>query len=299
MIMKINVIQGGMIAMMAIQIVFSEQDHVPTILGEIENVANSATNLFTNAVEKPRNFIINATRITTGYIDSAASKGMEFPIRRVLEKFRNRMPYGIPELGIPPLDPFELDEVDIVIENPEIGNVSITIQDLQLHNLSTFIINKAKLSLIGPTIAANITVPRIYVEGFYNISGDLSQKFQLHGYGPFKGNIHDFQLYINTILGYSRGVYLKTFDLDFTLKFIDINLKNLMDDQELNDIMNKVVQELTPKVLDIIKPDILPDIENYLSAKINETIHHLTMKDIINVLMGYNEIREFTYLPVS
>lgn len=30
------------------------------------------------------------------------------------------MPYGIPELGIP-LDPFELDEVDIIIENPEIG----------------------------------------------------------------------------------------------------------------------------------------------------------------------------------
>lgn len=42
--MKINVIQGIMIAMIAIQIVFSEQD-VPTILGEIENVANSATNL--------------------------------------------------------------------------------------------------------------------------------------------------------------------------------------------------------------------------------------------------------------
>lgn len=121
-------------------------------------------------------------------------------------------------------------------------SVSITVQDLQLHNLSTFIINKAKLSLIGPTIAANITVPRIYVEGFYNISGDLSEKFQLHGYGPFKGNIHDFQLFINTILGYSRGVYLKTFDLDFTLRFIDINLKNLMDDQELNDIMNKVVE---------------------------------------------------------
>lgn len=121
-------------------------------------------------------------------------------------------------------------------------SVSITIQDLKLHNLSTFIVNKAKLSLIGPTIAANITIPRIYVEGFYNISGDLSQKFQLHGYGPFKGNVHDFQLYVNTILGYSRGVYLKTFDLDFTLRFIDINLKNLMDDQELNDIMNKVVE---------------------------------------------------------
>lgn len=95
--------------------------------------------LVTSAVEKPKNFIINATKITTGYskyinlyviilidtdqktVDSAASKSMEFPIRRFLEKFRNKMPYGMPELGIPPLDPFELDEIDIVIENPEIG----------------------------------------------------------------------------------------------------------------------------------------------------------------------------------
>lgn len=61
------------------------------------------------------------TLIYERIVDSAASKSMEFPIRRVLEKFRNRMPYGIPELGIPPLDPFELDEVDIIIENPEIG----------------------------------------------------------------------------------------------------------------------------------------------------------------------------------
>ena len=54
-------------------------------------------------------------------VDSAASKGLEFKLRRVLEKFRGRMRYGIPELGIPPLEPFQLDEIDIDIDNPEIG----------------------------------------------------------------------------------------------------------------------------------------------------------------------------------
>ncbi|OAD54242.1 hypothetical protein WN48_08164, partial [Eufriesea mexicana] len=318
--MQLHVSQGGiMMAIIVLQIVSSQPDQVPTILSGIENVANTATNFLTgimqrqkelihrvtdsasdfitSAVEKPKNLLINATRATTGIIDSAASKGLEFKIRRILEKFRARMPYGIPELGIPPLEPLHLDEVDIKIDNPDIGNISITVEDLTLHNLSTFFINKAKLSLIGPTITANISVPRIYAEAFYNISGLLGSTLLLDGAGPLKANIYDFQLYVNTILGYSRGVYLRTFDLDFSLKSIDIKLDNFMDDDELNDVMNKVFQELTPKVLDIIKPDVLPGIQSYIGGRINETIHHLTMRDVISVLVG-NEIREFTYLPV-
>lgn len=47
--------------------------------------------------------------------------GLEFKLRRFLEKFRARMRNGIPELGIPPLEPFTLDEIDIDTDNPEIG----------------------------------------------------------------------------------------------------------------------------------------------------------------------------------
>lgn len=54
-------------------------------------------------------------------VDSAASMGLEFKLRRFLEKFRVRMRNGIPELGIPPLEPFTLDEIDIDTDNPEIG----------------------------------------------------------------------------------------------------------------------------------------------------------------------------------
>ncbi|XP_076683719.1 uncharacterized protein LOC143376855 isoform X2 [Andrena cerasifolii] len=284
------------------------EEPLPVILGVtgimqrqkelIHRVTDTASDYITSAVEKPRDLLINATRVTTGYIDSAASKGLEFKLRRVLEKFRGRMRYGIPELGIPPLEPFQLDEIDIDIDNPEIGNVSLVIENLEVHNLSTFVINKAKLSLVGPTITANITIPHVHARGYYNISGMVGDMLDLHGDGPFKADIYDFELYVHTVLGFSRGVYLKTFDLDFSLRTIDLGLENFMGDDELSRIMSKVFQDLTPKVLDIIKPDVLPGIQDYIAGRVNETIHHLTMRDIFNVLIGQNEIRDFADLLV-
>lgn len=109
-----------------------------------------------------------------------------------------------------------------------------------LHNLSTFVINKAKLSLIGPTITANVTIPHILAEGHYNISGILGDMVHLHGNGLFKANLYDFQLYVSTVLGFSRGVYLKTFDLDFSLRAADMWLENFMGDEELSRVMSKV-----------------------------------------------------------
>lgn len=282
---------------LALQVVSSNsEDPASSLFEGIGNVANSATNFLSSAVEKPRKLLINATRVTTSYIDSAASKGLEFKLRRIVEKFRARMPYGIPELDIPPLEPLELDEVQININNPEFGTMSLMIEDLIVHNLSTFVTNKAKLSLLGPTITLNITIPKIYAEGYYNISGILGGMVNLHGAGSFKADIYDFMLYVNTVLGYSRGAYLKTFDLDFWLTSMHVSLENFMGDEELAKVMSKVFQDLTPKVVDIIKPDVLPGIRDDIGGRINETIHHLTIKDVITVLVGHNDIRDLTYL---
>ncbi|XP_017885093.2 uncharacterized protein LOC108627975, partial [Ceratina calcarata] len=180
----------------------------------------------------------------------------------------------------------------------EFFSLSIVIEDLTLYGLSTFVVNNAKLSLIGPTITANVTIPRIHADGLYNISGILGFSIPLMGAGPFRADIYDFQLYVNTMLGYYRGVYLKTFDLDFSLKTMDVNLENFMNDEEVGRVMSKVFQELLPKALDIVKPEILPPIKSYIGGKINETIQHLTMRDIISVLVGPSEIREFAHLLV-
>ncbi|KAG7212627.1 hypothetical protein KM043_012914 [Ampulex compressa] len=269
-----------------------------TLSGGIETVASSATNFLANAVERPRNLLINATRATTGIIDSAASKGLEFKLRRFLEKFRSRMRYGIPELGIPVLEPLHLDEVVITSDNPEIGELNVVLNDLTISKLSTFVIDKAKLSLVGPSITVNLTFPEIFASGYYNISGILGNMFPLHGAGPFEAAIYDFRLYINIVIGFSRGLYVKSLDLDFSLGAADIHMENFMGGDKVGEVMNQVFQELTPEALDIIKPDILPVIQDYVTNMANEAIRHLTMRDLFTLLLGQNEIRDIAHLLI-
>ncbi|XP_029663650.1 uncharacterized protein LOC115235796 isoform X1 [Formica exsecta] len=264
----------------------------------LHRVTDTAAEYITNAVERPRNLLINATRMTTGVIDSAASMGLEFKLRRFLEKFRARMGNGIPELGIPPLEPFTLDEIDIDTDNPEIGKINLVIENLELRKLSTFLIDRAKLSLIGPTIAVNISIPEIFATGYYNISGILGDLYPLRGAGPFETTVRGFRVYVNTVLGYARGMYLKRFDLDFSLRGIKIYLDNFMGGEKIGKIMSKVFEELTPEAMDIIKPDILPPIQDYVASHVNETIHHLTMRDMFRILLGEYEFGDITHLLI-
>ena len=59
----------------------------------------------------------------------------------------------------------------------------------------------------------------------------------------------------------------------------------------------QVVRELAPEALELIKPEILPKIQDYISSKANDTIYHLTMRDLLNVLVGEAEVRDFIILP--
>ncbi|KAK2585370.1 hypothetical protein KPH14_010046 [Odynerus spinipes] len=248
-----------------------QPESVPSaILDSIGNVASSATN----------------------FLDSAASKGLEFKLRRFFEKFRSLMRYGIPGTDIPSLEPFKVDGISVETDNPEIGNVSVIITDLTVYGLSTFMVDGAKLSLNGPTIAVNLSFPVLDTEGYYNISGIFGDIFTLFGSGPFKVKIYGFHVESSVVLGFSRGLYLRDFDLDFGLRSASYDVENFMGGEEVGKVMNKVFEELTPQIVEIIKPDILPGIREYAAYRLNETIQHLTMRDLFNVLLGEHEFRD-------
>lgn len=118
--------------------------------------------------------------------------------------------------------------------------MNLVIENLELRKLSTFLIDRAKLSLIGPTISINISIPEILATGYYNISGILGDMYSLRGAGPFETTVRDFHVYVNTVLGYARGMYMKRFDLDFSLRAIKIYLENFMGGEKIGQIMSKV-----------------------------------------------------------
>lgn len=119
--------------------------------------------------------------------------------------------------------------------------MKLELKDVEIDHLSTFIVDRARLSLSGPTIAVNITVPTIYTHGDYKLSGILGDMFPLKGSGPFQVVIYGFKAYVHTVLGYSRGMYMKSFELDFSLEAVDLALENLMGDEKVSKVMNEVL----------------------------------------------------------
>ncbi|XP_063987512.1 uncharacterized protein LOC135167838 isoform X1 [Diachasmimorpha longicaudata] len=262
----------------------------------LHHVADSATDYVVNAVEKPRNLLMNTALMTTNYIDSAASIGLDFKLRRLLEKFRTRMAHGFPEFGIPILEPVRIDEVYYETHNPEIGELKILLDNMTISGITSFAVDRARLSLIGPSIAMNLTFPKLYMEGDYRLSGVLGDMFTIHGEGPVTATISDLRVYFATVLGYSRGMYLKSFDMDFTIGHIEIYLGNLMGDEKVGRVMNEVIQDVLPHALEIMKPDIVPRIQDFIASRVNDTIYHLTMRDVLSFLIGESEIRKYPHL---
>ncbi|XP_011306404.1 uncharacterized protein [Fopius arisanus] len=262
----------------------------------LHHVADSATDYVANAVERPRSLIMNTALMTSNYIDSAASIGLDFKLRRLLEKFRTRMTHGFAEFGIPILEPLQLDGVYYETHNPEIGELKLLLDNLTISGVSSFVVDRARLSLIGPSIAMNLTFPKLYLEGDYKLGGVLGDMFKIHGAGPVTSAITDLKIYFATVLGYSRGMYLKSFDMDFDIGHIEMYLGNLMGDEKIGKVMNEVIQDVLPQALEIMKPDIVPRIQDFIASRVNNTIYHLTMRDVLSFLIGESEVRKYPHL---
>jgi septum formation topological specificity factor MinE len=59
-----------------------------------------------------------------------------------------------------------------------------------------------------------------------------------------------------------------------------------------------VFEELTPEVMELIKPDVLPVIQDYVSDHVNKTLHQLTMRDLFHVLLGEYELGDIAHLLI-
>merc|ERR1712116_15036 len=95
-------------------------------------------------------------------------------IAAILELLKTQMPTGIPDLGIPPLDPFEVPHFDIDpidIDDPVPVKLNITIDDFVIKNLATFETQLAHLDLEGLGLELNLTIADLRGDATYSLDG--------------------------------------------------------------------------------------------------------------------------------
>lgn len=104
-------------------------------------------------------------------------------IKAILEELRAAMPTGIPELGIPILDPFDVPHFDIPHIEETGVTADITIDGLTIKNLATFETKTVHLDVVGLSLELELDVPLLRGDAIYSLDGSIFSLFPLYGNG--------------------------------------------------------------------------------------------------------------------
>ncbi|KAF8768016.1 hypothetical protein HNY73_020880 [Argiope bruennichi] len=105
-------------------------------------------------------------------------------IKEILENFREQMPEGIKEIGIPPVDPLVIPDVNEDI-NDNIAKMVLRMRNLTVTGISKFHIEELKADLEKGFANFSISLPELTAKGECFMNGKILGIFPINSDGPF------------------------------------------------------------------------------------------------------------------
>ncbi|XP_016962295.1 uncharacterized protein LOC108032799 [Drosophila biarmipes] len=200
-------------------------------------------------------------------------------IKQGLQQITPRMKYGISELNIPPLDPFEMGKSSYSY-NSGLLQGRISMKNVVVHGLSEGIVDKVNFRLKDGRVRMEILshVPQMFVEGSYKADIKLND-LKLNPKGTFNVTLTDVAMRARPMGElYERDghTYLRLTKLETEPKVGDLKFyaNGLVPDPVLNDVIldfinqywRQLYQAMLPETLAAWQPLILKSSNDFFSA---------------------------------
>ncbi|XP_063374598.1 circadian clock-controlled protein daywake-like [Cydia amplana] len=188
---------------------------------------------------------------------------------------------GIPELGVPSIDPIDLD--DIIIDG---NGLKLSLRKAQMHGLSTVHVTDLKVNLKDESFTLKF-VANMSVSGVYNIDGRILVL-------PIKGDGDCLILVDNTEVEISSkltpvkgktGEHLKlvTPNYKYQIEKTTFQFKNLFNgNKELSDSMHQFANANWKQLMDDLAPPVIKQIVRTGVKAINKFFNKVTAQQLIN-----------------
>merc|ERR1712110_936124 len=195
-------------------------------------------------------------------------------IKAILELLKAGMPTGIPELGIPVLDPFAVPHFDIPHISESGVEADITLDGLAVKNLASFETRTIHADILDLNLQIELFIPLLKAEGIYSLQGSIFGLLPLYGDG-------DAQL---NITGLDAGGFLQVTELELGADFqgISLHLDNLLGGGDFGETINNLLSALAPQLWDLFKDDLFGIINKALVDVINNELKKCTVDEIVN-----------------
>ncbi|KAL6260311.1 hypothetical protein P5V15_007842 [Pogonomyrmex californicus] len=215
-------------------------------------------------------------------------------LKGFLEKVKILIKTGNETLGIPVLDPFTQDRLEINI-NEDGLNLNGLLTNINVKGLSEYDINAGDYNIKLPLkiiLTVNLSWPLITANTKYNIKGKMDD-FEIYGDGTIDMAARGFGFDTEIQLGIN-GQHFKINDLKLKLDLESLNLHitGLYNDEEISTILSAMISDMASDIVrDVstaskIIPFVQKILDDFLSSK--------TISEILKIIGGglYNIDRQ-------
>merc|ERR1712055_919328 len=219
-----------------------------------------------------------------GFKDVVEDDNIDQYIRDILELIKSQMPNGIPDLGIPPLDPFEVPHFDIPHIDEDIIDVDIAVEDLVVKNISTFETKQAHLDLEALVLQLQLNIADLRGDANYLLDGTVLGFLPIYGNGSMWLEVWGLELYgVAGVLINSDG-FLEVTRMNITAEVtgeIKLHLNNLYGDGNLGESINNLLNVLGGFIFDLLKDILFPLLDKLLIDILNQALAGCSIVDLV------------------
>jgi len=222
--------------------------------------------------------------VSPDFKDVVEDDNIDQYIRDILELIKSQMPNGIPDLGIPPLDPFEVPHFDIPHIDEDIIDVDIAVEDLVVKNISTFETKQAHLDLEALTLLLQLDIADLRGDANYTLDGTVLGFLPIYGNGSMWLEVWGLELYGAAGVLINADGFLEVTRMNITAEVsgeIKLHLNNLYGDGNLGDSINNLLNVLGSFIFDLLKDILFPLLDTLLIDILNDALSTCSIANLV------------------
>ncbi|XP_020710575.1 protein takeout [Athalia rosae] len=204
----------------------------------------------------------------------------------LIDALHHLSPYlrnGIPEIELPPVEPFRIDELTLSLTGGPNG-YKIQLREMDILGASNFTVRDINL---GSTFQALIEIPALILDAHYSSSGILII-LPASGNGTFHGRFDGVRAVVTGAVSTSDrngGTYMHVDRLNIELAVRVVNLqvfKIFNNNRILTEAINLFLRENGQEVLKAMEPQLKKELSVLFSAIVNQLLLNVPVQSFLS-----------------